>query len=144
MALFTLILLPSPPIELPLQTLPLVRFYADLLRAEPLGLGLTLAGIALGLLLLRLLDGRPAPLLFRLAAVVTAALALAGLPGLVPAHWALATATGGVLVLLLDEAVHLLARTFQAVAAASAALVADARRLLARKAPKPNAVGKAG
>ena len=123
MALFTLI-------NRPAAALPLLSFYRALLDVPPQTLGLTLAGIALGLLLLRRLDGRPAPLLFRAAAVSTAALSLAALTGLVGAYGPLAAATGGVLLLLLDEAVHLLATTFGRVGYAATELVSDGRRLL--------------
>lgn len=142
MSVFTLILLPMPT----WNSLPLLRFYDALLHTAPRPLGFTLAGIALGLLALRLVDGRPTPLLFRLAVVATAALALGWLPGLVPAFWPLATATGAVLLLLLDETVHLLAGTLQAVGYAATQLHGDARRLFspARKAPKPDAVSQNG
>lgn len=135
MAFFSFILLnPSTP-------LPLLTFYRGLLQVPPQMLGLTLAGIALGLLLLRRLDHRPAPPLFRAGAVLTAGLALTCLTGLVPLFWPLATATGSVLLLLLDETVHLLASTFGLLGYATSQLVRDSRRLLAsakaRKSPVP-------
>lgn len=141
MSFFTL-LPPLPPTE---HALPLMEFYFRLLLVPPMTLALTLAGITGGLLLLRLLDGRPAPLLVRAAALLTAGLALAQLTGMVSPYWPLATATAGVLLLLLDEAVHLLVRTLQLLALAFSDLVADARRLLApaRKDPQPDAVSDA-
>ena len=128
--------------------LPLLTFYQELLWVPPLTLTLTLAGIALGLMLLRRLDGRPTPILFRAAAVLTATLALARLTGLVPVWWPLATATGGILLLLLDESVHLLTSTFGLLGQGTSELVRDDRRLLAspraRRAPEQEALHDAG
>lgn len=137
MSLFSLILLPPPTAW---NGLPLLRFYQALLHADSRLLALTLAGIALGLLALRLVDGRPAPLLFRLGAVGTAALALAWVAGLTDPFSPLSAAAASVLLLLLDEAAHLLATTLQATARAATELGQTARRLLPQRTRRGRAI----
>ena len=124
-----------PPVSTYPSGLATVEFYRHLLQAEPRLLGLTLSGITLFLLVVRLLDGRVAPLLFRVPALATAVLALASVAGLVPVAWPLGFAAAAVGLLLLDETVYLVATALGLAVRAMSELHADARRLLLRRQP---------
>ncbi len=133
------------PLMLPSQApasayLAIVPFFRNLLHAEPGLFALTLAGTVLVPLALRLLDGRPIPLLYRGLALAASLLGLAWVAGLVPVAWSLAVATLAVLLLLLDELMYVVVLLVaQTVHVLSAPMASGRRRLPWARRARPTA-----